>query len=408
MLLVAVTVAFMPVYSTNAWKTSQEAGAVCTDNSVVIKATFKNTEKNSQAAMDVTPTDLQSGVSGDTKTVNPGEEAIWEIDTGLNSVSAGEVEFYLTWTNGNKGTDKRKVSYEAINCKGEEEPEGSITYSAEVACEEESVVINVQVKNNDNSDSNYVVEITPKDKQTGITGDTRTLNSGDSETWKLDTNLTSIDSGEVELRVKVNSGDTEKHTVSYNASECEQPEEPEEPVCSYGGGDCIVNKSFDIEKKVRIKGDKSWKDKVTGVTEDDEVEFRIVVKNNTDSGDVDDVEFDNMRMHDFLPDELAKLSGDLTEDWDNFKPGEERTFYITVKVNSEEYDRTDFSKCVVNEAVAKYDDNEEASDTATVCYENGEVLSIEELPRTGATSTVVLTLLGLTSITSGFALKKRQ
>ncbi|MFZ5425232.1 MAG: LPXTG cell wall anchor domain-containing protein [Patescibacteria group bacterium] len=223
-----------------------------------------------------------------------------------------------------------------------------------------------------------------------------------------------------ELKLYAADSIAQHHEISCPANEPEpEPEDdPEETPCSiyggygggYGGGEnCIINKSFDIEKKVRIEGDKKWKDKVTDVEFDDVVEFRVVVKNKTDANDVDGVAFDNMRMHDILPDELIKLSGDLTEDWDAFKPGEERTFIIRVRVDPDEYDRSDFDKCVVNEATVIYDGTEEGSDTATVCYSDTEdVLGIEELPETGAASTLVLTLLGLTSITSGYALKRRK
>lgn len=170
---------------------------------------------------------------------------------------------------------------------------------------------------------------------------------------------------------------------------------------NYGGGEtCIYNKNFKIEKKVRLEGDNSWKDKVTDVDEGDVIEFKITIEN---SGEV---ETDEMKFEDFLPDELEKISGDLTEAWDNFKPGDKKTFRIKVKVSADEFDRKDeFEKCVVNKAEVRYDGIKEGSDTATVCY--GDI-ELKELPKTGATSTIVLTMLGSTLVGAGTFLNKKR
>ena len=117
---------------------------------------------------------------------------------------------------------------------------------------------------------------------------------------------------------------------------------------TYGGGEkCVYNKSFDIEKKVRKEGDSKWKDKVTDVEEDEVVEFRIRIKN------VGEVETDNMKMIDDLPDAMERVGGSgLTEYFDNFAPGEVEEFIIKAKVKDKEYDRDNFDKCVVNEIIS--------------------------------------------------------
>lgn len=170
---------------------------------------------------------------------------------------------------------------------------------------------------------------------------------------------------------------------------------------NYGGGEtCIYNKSFEIEKKVRIEGDNEWKDKVVDVEEDETVEFRIRVEN------VGEVGVDDMKYEDFLPDEMERVGGDgLTEYWDGFDPDEEVTFIIEAKVKDSEYDDEDFEKCVVNKVELYYDDAFEGSDTATVCYGDEE---ITELPETGPASTVGLALSGLGLIASGTLVKKRK
>lgn len=169
---------------------------------------------------------------------------------------------------------------------------------------------------------------------------------------------------------------------------------------NYGGGEtCILNKSFEVTKKVRIEGDNSWKDKVIEVEPDQIVEFRIRVKN------VGEVEVDNMKMEDFLPDEMIFLDNEgLTQEWDNFSPDETREFKIKARIKDSEFDRENFEKCIVNKVEIEYDGNFEGSDTATVCY--GDV-EITELPETGATQSIVLSVAGLGFIFVGTLIKKK-
>lgn len=160
------------------------------------------------------------------------------------------------------------------------------------------------------------------------------------------------------------------------------------------------NLRFKITKEVRIQGDTEWKDKVTDVDKDDVVEFRIKIRNKSD--DPADAT-DDMKMEDFLPEEMDKVGGSgLTEEWDNFDPKDEKVFIIQAKVDSDEYDRdVEFEKCVVNKAELRWDGEFQGSDTATVCYGNIEPT---ELPKTGALSTLGLTGLGL--LVAGLVSKK--
>ncbi len=168
---------------------------------------------------------------------------------------------------------------------------------------------------------------------------------------------------------------------------------------NYGGGEtCIYNKSFEVDKKVRIQGDDNWKDKVTDVEKDDIVEFRIKIKN------VGEIKVDDMKMKDFLPDEMERVGGSgLTEYWDSFIPGESKEFKIEAVLDESEFDRENFEKCIVNKAEAYYDDNFEGADTATVCYGNA---TITELPETGASSTLIFVSLGMLSLLGGTLVKK--
>ncbi|KKS21914.1 MAG: hypothetical protein UU80_C0017G0015 [candidate division WWE3 bacterium GW2011_GWA1_41_8] len=150
---------------------------------------------------------------------------------------------------------------------------------------------------------------------------------------------------------------------------------------TYGGGEkCVFNKSFEIEKEARIGDSGDFKDKVTGVEEDDTVHFRIRIKN------VGDIEVDEMKYEDFLPEEMERAV----------------EFIIKAKIKESEFDRKNFDKCIVNKVELTYKDDFEGSDTATVCYSE-----VTDLPETGAGSTVAVTLLGLGLAVAG-TLSKRK
>lgn len=175
---------------------------------------------------------------------------------------------------------------------------------------------------------------------------------------------------------------------------------------NYGGGEtCVYNKRFEIKKEVRFEGEDNWQDKVTDVEKDDVLEFRIKIKNLSDEESEDYIDFDEMKMKDILPDELYRLGGnDLTEEWDNFEPGETKEFIIKVEVDEDEFDRTEnFEKCVVNKAEVYWDGKFEGADTATVCYGKG---TPTELPKTGFGST--LTVLGVAFLGLGGLISKSR
>ncbi len=175
---------------------------------------------------------------------------------------------------------------------------------------------------------------------------------------------------------------------------------------NYGGGEtCLVNKRFKIEKSVKVEGDDNWKDKVTldKGDKDKTILFKVKITNMSDN--TGDVTFDNMKMEDFLPKELHKVGGDgLTEEWDNFKPGQTKTFEIEAKIDSDEFDRKEsFEKCVVNKAEVRWEGEFEGADTATVCFGHDKS-GPKELPKTGGFPIEAATGFGLVSV--GLVLKK--
>lgn len=183
---------------------------------------------------------------------------------------------------------------------------------------------------------------------------------------------------------------------------------------NYGGGDvCIINKSFKIRKWVRLEGDSEWKDEVAiDLNDRDErnkkIEFRVEVWNlvSSEDMDVEDMEFDNMKMKDKWPDALKYLEEskhDLTEEWDNFKPGDKKTFYYTAKIESDEKNKAGiFSKCVINKAELYYDGHYEGSDDAVVCWKKSHTDEIKELPKTGSSPLVGIAGFGLIAVGAYF------
>ena len=168
------------------------------------------------------------------------------------------------------------------------------------------------------------------------------------------------------------------------------------------GKDIIKNKSFRIEKEVRIKDEGSYEDKLilTKSNWDEVIEFRIRIKN------VGEVKTDKMKMEDFLPSELKLVMEDgLTEHWDDFEPGETKTYKIEARIKDSELDRENFDKCVVNKAEVRYDGKFEGADTATVCYGDRDV-TVTELPETGFEE--VLIPLGLGLIVASYVIKKSR
>ena len=179
-----------------------------------------------------------------------------------------------------------------------------------------------------------------------------------------------------------------------HAEDCEE---------NYGGGEtCNFEEDLEVDKKVRkydddLDDDEGFSDKVTDIEKGDIVEFKIKIKNDGDK-------IKDVSVKDSLPDELKKISGDTSKEYDELDAGETKTFRFRAQVKDSEFDRDDtFEKCVVNKVTVKQDDDKKASDTATVCYGDSD---IEELPSTGSLGAVYGGL-GAFVTSMGLLLKKR-
>lgn len=189
---------------------------------------------------------------------------------------------------------------------------------------------------------------------------------------------------------------------------------------NYGGGqNCTYTKRFKIEKWVKLDGDNTWKDEVVidldNANENDKkILFKVEVKadvSNASGVDVSKIDFDEMKMKDKWPSELkfleAESESNLTETWDNMKPGEIKTFYFAAKIQgSEKSGEGDFQKCVVNKASLYYKNDFQGSDDAVVCYKRASnVLGITTpLPETGIFP--ISGIVGLVLMSLGVALRK--
>lgn len=190
----------------------------------------------------------------------------------------------------------------------------------------------------------------------------------------------------------------------------------------YGGNqNCTVTGHFKIQKWVKLDGQDHWKDDVdidlNDSSENDKaILFKVQVTADVtnDAGvDTSTISFDNLKLKDSLPDELKFLSDRsedaLTEKWDNFKPGETKTFFYTTKLTDAEKNKDgEFEKCVVNKASLYMDSDFQGSSDATVCYKKtGEVLGAStELPKTGALPTEGIVGAGLIAL--GLLLKAKN
>jgi uncharacterized repeat protein (TIGR01451 family) len=175
----------------------------------------------------------------------------------------------------------------------------------------------------------------------------------------------------------VDVSDCDKVTFDIKDSEEDVEEEEQEE-----------GEDVSISKKVRLEGQDRWEDKISDVSKDDIIEFKIKVENKSGNNTSS---IDDLKMEDKLPDELEKLNGSLTVYWDDFDQDEDKTFIIKAKVRPSEFDgNTD--ECVDNKAIVLIDGDEEDEAEATVCYSNVE---LAELPDTGAGTNITIFSLGV-------------
>ena len=90
------------------------AQSSCPNGTAVITGTFTNNEPVGND-MSVTMTS-QYGSDGPKTVPANGQPVSFTINTGQQSLSAGDVTFNMAWANGNPGTDQVTAHYDAINC----------------------------------------------------------------------------------------------------------------------------------------------------------------------------------------------------------------------------------------------------------------------------------------------------
>lgn len=196
----------------------------------------------------------------------------------------------------------------------------------------------------------------------------------------------------------------------------------------YGTRDCTPD--IEVTKKVRKEGQKTWRDIVYGVKEDQKVKFLITIKNTGK------VTLYDVKVKDILPGEMYwvdkkdldtvikklvpcdSVEVDTGEKCEVELGGDEG---LVAKVEDQEYDDDDFNKCVENKAEAigtAYVGSSERivkdSDNALVCYgrdednddDDDEDDEPSELPETGANALV--SVVGLGAVALGSLLKRSR
>ncbi|NTV30909.1 DUF11 domain-containing protein [candidate division WWE3 bacterium] len=141
----------------------------------------------------------------------------------------------------------------------------------------------------------------------------------------------------------------------------------------------LVNKSFSVQKRVRISGATDWSETVN-VKSGTTVEFQITVKNTGEA------KVSNVNVIDVLPDNLKEATGATQWVINDFESGQEETRTFSVKANDTNITDNQ-EKCVANVVNVQYNGNQEASDTAVVCISRNSHVLPNQLPETADSST---------------------
>lgn len=110
------TALLVPVAQALAWCTEQSASVSCV-NGADIHVSFSNTETDKNNAMNVVAKDEQTGQSTDLGKIEAQETKSGDIATGRSTINSGNVTFYLTWSNGQSGSDTRSEGYSSVTCE---------------------------------------------------------------------------------------------------------------------------------------------------------------------------------------------------------------------------------------------------------------------------------------------------
>lgn len=157
----------------------------------------------------------------------------------------------------------------------------------------------------------------------------------------------------------------------------------------------LVNKSFSVEKKVRVANTTEWKESVN-VKSGDTVEFQITVKNTGEA------KVSNVRVTDILPENLRQVTGDIEWTINDFEPNEVETRTFTAKANDTNISDNQ-EKCVTNVVNVQYNNHQEASDTAVVCISRNAKVLPSQLPETADTdSNPLVAMIGIMAAAFAF------
>lgn len=112
--LVAVILLATIIDPAFAWKTGENADAVCENGQIYIRWSFENKEPAGDENIMLVTVSSNFGSSGPYE-VAPGGSIDGEFSTGVTSVGKGKVSFHLDWKN-RSGSDTRQAKYGSASC----------------------------------------------------------------------------------------------------------------------------------------------------------------------------------------------------------------------------------------------------------------------------------------------------
>lgn len=265
--------------------------------------------------------------------------------------------------------------------------------TAEVVCTSGKATIKATFKNNESS-NRYTYVVIPTDRQTDVIGDAKTVNPNSSETWELNTTLTKLNRGTLHFDIqRVDDIDSKIfRLVQYEAIDCANAVAPraEAPTPAAVPADSTV--AVNLDHQVKLKGSSVWLTKINNVNSQDEIEILVKVTNKSTSTQSVTTKVE-------LPSELRLVSGELTNILRDIPASQSKEVKLVAKLASSATGQ----KCVISRATVEQSSVKLTSGLATVCYGGEPVTS---LPTTGPTENMLMTIMGLSLISSGLALKK--
>lgn len=180
LLILLILVSFSSVNATvNALEVSHSVEAYCSSGKAVIRASLTNNESGSRYTYVVIPTDRQTELLGDAKTVNPGASESWEIQTNQATLNRGTVHFDIQRVEDADSKIFRLATYDPVDCTtnpntgtvqrtevAETQPTGLFELNHSVRIKGNSTWLDKVANVNKGNEVEFLVQITNKSSET--------------------------------------------------------------------------------------------------------------------------------------------------------------------------------------------------------------------------------------------------